>query len=217
MKTPSPSPPQQDRSRRSLDRILEATERLLQTRPFDELTVADIAREAGVSTGLLYSRFESKDEILPFLVDRFLRQQLRKFRSDLAPERSKAGLGERLAQLTGRIRGMGDESLGLLRAAAARRLLRPDEIGEEERARSEKIRATGRTWLLASRDEVARDDPEAALEFVNWIVFLVGQLGPMLVRDSDELDAILANLETALLLFLQTPGPTHEARQGASS
>ena len=56
MLAPCPSPvrpPQQERSRRTLRRILSATERLLEKRPFEEIGVQQIVRSAAHLGGLV--------------------------------------------------------------------------------------------------------------------------------------------------------------------
>ena len=60
--------PSQDRSRLTAERFLEAAFRLLESKTFDELSVADLAREAGRSVGAFYQRFGSKDDFLAVLL-----------------------------------------------------------------------------------------------------------------------------------------------------
>ncbi len=48
--------------------IFEATERLLGKFGYDKTTVADIAREAGISKGAIYLHFKSKDELVEKLL-----------------------------------------------------------------------------------------------------------------------------------------------------
>jgi AcrR family transcriptional regulator len=60
--------PSQDRSRRTAERFLDAAFKLLETRTFEELSVADIAREASRSVGAFYQRFGSKDDFLAVLL-----------------------------------------------------------------------------------------------------------------------------------------------------
>lgn len=64
-------PPLQARSRKTLDQIARAVEDLLATRAFDDISVADIVRTAGCSTGSFYARFASKDDVLPYLYARY--------------------------------------------------------------------------------------------------------------------------------------------------
>ncbi len=52
--------PCQPRSQRTQDRLLDATEALLATRPFEEITVAEIVRRARRSVGSFYASFDAK-------------------------------------------------------------------------------------------------------------------------------------------------------------
>lgn len=56
--------PQQDRSRKTQQAILAATEELMRSRPFDQISVAEIANAAGVSVGNFYNRFSDKTALL---------------------------------------------------------------------------------------------------------------------------------------------------------
>jgi AcrR family transcriptional regulator len=62
--------PQQARSQQSLNRILDATEDLLNDRSFDELTIQDVVKKAKASVGVFYSRFKDKAELLDALYSR---------------------------------------------------------------------------------------------------------------------------------------------------
>jgi AcrR family transcriptional regulator len=68
---PSVRPPRQERSRQTLDRILDATERLLLDRPFDQLSVLEIVRASGTSVGSFYNRFRDKASLLSGIYDRY--------------------------------------------------------------------------------------------------------------------------------------------------
>jgi AcrR family transcriptional regulator len=57
----------QQRARATRERVLAAAARLLERRPFAEVTMQDLAAEAGVSIGALYARFPSKDALLALL------------------------------------------------------------------------------------------------------------------------------------------------------
>src|SRR2546429_1355263 len=73
------------------DALLAAAERLLAERPLDELTVADILREAGVSRASFYFYFASKHDVVVALAERVIDEvRLAALpwleRSELAPE-----------------------------------------------------------------------------------------------------------------------------------
>ena len=61
--------PLQGRSRVTAERFLAAALRLLETRTFEALSVADLAQEAGRSVGAVYQRFGSKDDFLTVLLN----------------------------------------------------------------------------------------------------------------------------------------------------
>lgn len=64
-------PAKQARSRESARRIVEAVEGLLKEKPFDQLTMAEIAMRADMTPGAIYRRFESKEALLPAIFDRY--------------------------------------------------------------------------------------------------------------------------------------------------
>lgn len=70
----SVSRPKQARSEDSLRRLLDASESLLEEKPFGEISIADIAKRARSSVGGFYARFRDKDELLLALHERFVAQ-----------------------------------------------------------------------------------------------------------------------------------------------
>jgi len=64
------NPAVQHRSRDSLERILAATERLMATRSFRDITVAEIAQEAHASPTSIYARFQDKRALLGAVFER---------------------------------------------------------------------------------------------------------------------------------------------------
>lgn len=61
-------PGKQDRSRRTLERLVEASKTLLEEKSFDEIAVAEIADRAGSSVGAFYARFRDKESLLEYLL-----------------------------------------------------------------------------------------------------------------------------------------------------
>ena len=61
------TPPRQARSTATYRRLLDAAETLLESESFDAVSVAEIARRAGVTTGAFYARFADKDALLEAL------------------------------------------------------------------------------------------------------------------------------------------------------
>ncbi|TVT10387.1 TetR/AcrR family transcriptional regulator [Amycolatopsis bartoniae] len=67
-------PPQQARSRASLQKVLDSAEHILSTEGIDEFTVAAVAEHAGVSVGVIYRRFTGKEQLLRAVKDQLLEQ-----------------------------------------------------------------------------------------------------------------------------------------------
>jgi len=65
-------PPQQDRSRRALEKVLGAAQTVLVAKGFDDFTMTAVAEQADVSIGAIYRRFEGKDQLLNAVWDTLL-------------------------------------------------------------------------------------------------------------------------------------------------
>ncbi|WP_116204099.1 TetR/AcrR family transcriptional regulator [Amycolatopsis circi] len=67
-------PPQQARSRASLQKVLSAAEHVLTEHGLDAFTVAAVAAQAGMSVGTIYRRFDGKEQLLYAVKDQLLTQ-----------------------------------------------------------------------------------------------------------------------------------------------
>src|ERR1700678_2850992 len=61
--TPASGKPQQQRSRKTLEKLLAATTAMLEQDGLEGATIPRIAAQAGVSVGSVYRRFEDKDAL----------------------------------------------------------------------------------------------------------------------------------------------------------
>ncbi len=68
----SVSPPQQERSRASFERVLDAGTKVLEQKGYEGFTLAEVSRSAGVSIGSIYARVKSKDDLFLVIQDRFM-------------------------------------------------------------------------------------------------------------------------------------------------
>lgn len=64
--------PQQDRSRRRYDQILDVATRLFSEKGFERTTTNEIAARAKISIGSLYQYFRNKEAIVVALMDRYV-------------------------------------------------------------------------------------------------------------------------------------------------
>ena len=69
--TPTNQRPKQARSLRTEQALLDALEALLSRKSFVDLTVSELAREAGLTTGAIYRRFKDKEDVLRAAFQRF--------------------------------------------------------------------------------------------------------------------------------------------------
>ena len=57
-------PPQQARSQRTFEKLLDAAEELVAERGMQSVTIQDVVRQAGSSVGAFYSRFQDKNALM---------------------------------------------------------------------------------------------------------------------------------------------------------
>ncbi len=208
-------PPRQARSRDKLARMLDAAGTLLEETTFEKLTMAQIAKRAGVSVGLLYTRFRGKDSVLAALYDQHLRELRETIDTVLDPARWKnvpiPQFVEELVSFTVRFHRA---HRGLLRSLVvygrARRTSQYDDPAERARTA---IAGVGR--LLASRaPDVPHPEPRLAGSlgylFVvgavrEKILFAEGPARALAISDRQ----LAAELTRAFLAYLGWPGTTH--------
>ena len=81
----APQEPVQERSRQTMNRILDAAEELLVEQSIDKVGIAEITAKAGVAAGSFYTRFSDKEDLLARLFERHL-DDLRKAAAAVVPE-----------------------------------------------------------------------------------------------------------------------------------
>src|SRR5438876_8430182 len=85
-------------------RVLEAAARVFARRGFHGASVQDIAREAGATTGAIYSNFAGKEDLFLAVFEDHVASQTRKYREIFArgaslEERSRGGADDWMAYL----------------------------------------------------------------------------------------------------------------------
>ena len=83
--------------------ILDATYRLLETNALADISLADIAKEAGISKGTLYYHYKTKGEIFFDITDRYLTEQWDDFIS-WTENKEKDTDGQSITRQAGRTR-----------------------------------------------------------------------------------------------------------------
>jgi len=155
-------PTQQQRSRETLDRILDATETLLSDRLYEDITIAEIVDRAGCSVGAFYSRVKTKDALLKFLRERLYAALARSARDRLHADRLRdESLASRVDAVVDVYMRWYATKLGVIRAVVVN--------SRRDRLFRERARAfnDGNTQLVVdlwtrNADEIAHGDAVAA-------------------------------------------------------
>jgi len=205
-------PALQERSRRTLERILAATEKLLEKRAFDEIAVAEIVRIARTSIGSFYARFPDKDGLLPLLYERYdaaLEESLeRAERSARLPGRSLEEAAEAVARHAVAFHA---GRLELLRALALFVRRHPGRIGPKARARRARQHAFLLRGLLAHRKSIRHRRPDRAAALGVYFVFCAARDSVLFPRATHaaaaalEGDELVRELSRLLLAYLAFP------------
>src|SRR5215471_6700400 len=88
-------PPLQIRSRESLERVLDAGEKLLIEKGWDGFTVQEVSRRAGVSIGSIYARAPNKEALIFAVYDRTIARVGAENAAALAPDSHWEGMTPR--------------------------------------------------------------------------------------------------------------------------
>lgn len=162
-------PALQARSKQTRDRIVAALDRLLKSRPFEQVSVAEIAAEAAVSVGAVYQRFENKDALIPVLFELY-RQRLDEEAARQASTPPPEGLRATLKAAMGQAWSMMERHGHLMRAAHLHARLRPDLVGPEWEPLIEASRRSIEALIHAHESEIAHPDPGLAAETLTYFL-----------------------------------------------
>jgi AcrR family transcriptional regulator len=157
-------PPQQARSKKTLERVLDAAEDVIRERGVAGLTVSEVVRRAGSSVGAFYARFADKEGLLATLHERTCEEALATAELALDPARWQsadiASLIEEVIRFTAQ---QCEERLGLMLAFLA--LAASDVSYARRRAALEsKIGALLGHLLHERAAEIAHPDPRLAAD-----------------------------------------------------
>jgi AcrR family transcriptional regulator len=173
-------PPQQVRSRETLDRILDAAEQVLADKAFGEATLAEIMERAGVTVGAFYRRFPDKDALLHHLDERFFAELHRRAADVLDPERwpETAGACTIIHEFAAQAVEVYSTRRGLMRSLFLR--ARTDIVLQRSAMRvNEVFIARLRALLVPRRAQMTHPDPERAVEL--GFMMMVGALRELVV------------------------------------
>lgn len=199
--------PQQARSQRTMEKLLDAAERILLERGLDAVTVPEVVKAAGSSVGAFYTRFPDKRALLETVHERACDRTLANADHLLSPAAWKKSsireiirAGVKLAvELFGTRRNImnafavefaGDAGFARRRATTAVAI--GDRLSD---------------LVMSRRHEIAHPDPKRAVEMALRVVtatleqrnaFEVGGLAELSVDD----DVLVAELDRMLAAYL---------------
>lgn len=171
--TPGPArsgikPVLQKRAELTRNKLVAAFETLLRDKPFDEISVAEIAKGAGMSVGAVYRRFENKDAFIPVIFDIYAARLLAFMGEgeglEIDPEE---GLRPSMRKIARAAWELGVAEAPIIRAAQLYGRQRPDLVGAEWDALLRANTASYRQ-LLELFPEVRRRDLDAAAEMLAY-------------------------------------------------
>jgi len=156
MTSPYLNPPKQPRSRRTLERIVNAALELLEAGGPEAVTVQAVVARAKSSVGSFYARFGGKDDLLDYLGERMWQEALARW-DRAVEERTWSNL--ELDQVTsGAVRLLIE-----VRDAGAGRLRQLDRLADRadayDRFRRHLVASLG-GLLLERREEMVHPEPE---------------------------------------------------------
>lgn len=163
-------PPQQARSRRSMEAVLAAAEELFTTRGYEETSINDIGALAGVSTGSIYSRFPDKDAILQVIHDSFSKALTDTSADAFSPESWRAAsVSEIVMAMVDRFFFAYRSYPGILCLIERQRLVNP-AVDERARRWNNLSISKFQELLMARANEIPHPDIGHAVTVVHYIM-----------------------------------------------
>jgi AcrR family transcriptional regulator len=164
-------PPLQERSRRTLRRILDALEVLLAEKSFENITVQQVVGKAKVSVGSFYARFPTKETLLPALYERWDREIRSRSFSPHDLEEARSQTLEQLAErLVSTVVKRQRSRRWFMRSVALHARQHPELITPLQRARRTELHRHWAQLFLLHRPRMQHPDPEQAVALAIFTV-----------------------------------------------
>ncbi len=195
----------QERSRLTVDALLEATARVLTREGYDRASTNKIAAVAGVSIGSLYQYFPSKEALVSAVVDRHMREMLQLVRHSLievAARPVEVAARELVSVMIEAHRV--DPKLHRVLVEQVPRAGRLENIDAIER----ETYALVRDYIVAHRDQLDVADPDIAafvcVTAVEALTHAAVVRRPDILTD-EKADRFVDDVTRLMVRFLQTP------------
>lgn len=169
--TPLLREPSQARSRKTLERFVEASGRLLRKSNWADISVVQLAAEAGSSVGAFYTRFRDKDALLDYLDELYAVDFIELFGRFAAETTDLTNLHAKVELLVQKLGGFYRERLGVARALVLRARLLREPAYEERTNRMNDALASVYEAMLFHTEEIEHQDASRAVFFAFSLVF----------------------------------------------
>ena len=203
------APPIQARGRETQERIIEAVERLLETKSFEEISVQEIVEAADTNTGSFYARFASREALLPFLYARY-HDEARAAVDEADVEARWVGLTfrETISRFVGLAVQLPKARPWRMRTVSLFARTHPEAIPEAAKARSRDAYKVVNRIMERHSASIRRSDRDRALAFITFVVITAARermvfpdapMASALPHDPDEFER---ELETLMFAYL---------------
>jgi AcrR family transcriptional regulator len=202
--------PKQERSRQSFEKAIDATVSLLSERRSDAFTLAEVAQLAGVSTGSIYGRVESKTDLIRAAQARETSRirDVQRAAFDQTPpegETFEAAVTRVVTTLAQVLRAEAPVLSPFMRIGSD-----DPVVAQEGKLGFEHLVELFTAALLARRDDIRHPDPQRAVAWSFTVVYsvLARWLGLGSAPESageGEWEHILADLSEMVTAFLARP------------
>jgi AcrR family transcriptional regulator len=212
-------PPLQARSAKTLERLLDAAEALLDHGGPDAITVAEVARRAESSVGAFYARFKDKEGLVQSVLERFNEQALATAEAVLDVRRWQGiRLDAALEALIAFMLRIAHERHGVIRTLTARSAVDPSlrSLGARLHERLTELLLA----LVAARGETLRHAlPEVGMRMAVWTVLSTIESRALYVEAVVERlpDDVVARELTQMVTRYLGIGPTSNSSSPGSS
>ena len=180
------SPARQQRSQQKRDRLINALDKLLKKKPFDQITISEIAKTAKVSPATIYQRFNRKDAAISILIELYLLRtsQWATHNPAISSVKDSRDLYTALVSI-GHSAWLQVESLGhIMRPAYLYSRLRPDLLGPAWTQMQASAFSGFKSFLSHFESDIKTDDLDnASATIANFFNLML--LGPLLHPEID--------------------------------
>jgi len=160
---PALRPPQQPRSRASLERVIAAGTQLLEEEGYEGFTLAKVSSLANVSIGSIYARVTKKDDLFLVIQDRFMAESERWPGFDELDGRDDLSTRELIHAAVTEIGHVFQANARLLRVFMHRGIV-DDAVAARSSESVSLFSDIFERLLLTRRSEIAHTDPDLAVD-----------------------------------------------------